>query len=121
MFTRARSPSHFALNCFSWSRSSAISFVELFYFGLVVLALYGLSLYLELLEAARYLVELLWDGVALHAELGGSLVHKVDCLVGEEAVGDVTLGEFHCGNARIVLYSHLVVVLVAFLPVRAEC
>ena len=65
--------------------------VELGNLRLVVLALDGLALYLQLLQVAGNLVQLLGHGVALHAELGGCLVHQVDGLVGEEPVGDVTL------------------------------
>ncbi|CCZ14037.1 putative uncharacterized protein [Prevotella sp. CAG:487] len=89
--------------------------VELFYLGLVVLAFDSLALNLELFQPSGYLVELLRNRVALHAQFGSRLIHKVDSLVGKEAVGDVTLGEFHGSDASIVLYTHLMVVLVAFL------
>ena len=83
------------------------------YLGLVALALDGLALYFQLCQFARNLVQFLRHAVALHAQLGGRLVHQVDGLVGQEAFADVTLRELHGGNAGIVLYAHLVVVLVA--------
>ena len=89
--------------------------VQLGYLLGVVLPLDGLSLYLQLLQFAVYLVQLLGHGVSLHPELGGGLVHQVYGLVGQEAVADVPLGELHGGDAGIVLYPHLVVVLVTLL------
>ena len=65
-------------------------FVELGKFLSVVLALYGLTLNLELLQSACYLVEFLWHGVMFHAQLGGSLVHEIDSFVGQETVADIS-------------------------------
>ncbi len=42
-------------------------------------------------------------------------VHEVDGFVGQEAVADVAFRQFYSRNARIVLDTHLVVVLVTFL------
>ena len=89
--------------------------VQLGYLLGVVLSLDGLALYLQLLQLAVYLVQLLGHGVSLHPELGGGLIHQVYGLVGQEAVADVPLGELHGGDAGIVLYPHLVVVLVTLL------
>ena len=77
------------------------------------LAANGFALNLELAEAARDLIELFGLRIALHAELGGSFVHEVDGLVGEEAVGDVAMREGDGGDEGIVLNAHMVVVLVA--------
>jgi len=52
-------------------------------------------------------------GIHLQPELGGGLVHQVDGLVGQEAVGDVALGEFHGGDDGLVQNAHLVVRFVA--------
>ena len=81
----------------------------------VVLALDGGTLYLELLESAGNLIELLRYGVALHTQLGCSLIHKVYGLVGEEPLGDVTVGEFHGGYHGLIHDTHLVVVLIPLL------
>ena len=81
----------------------------------IVLALDGLAFNLKLFQLTCNLVELLRYGVALHTQFGSSLVHKVDGLVGEEAVADVALREFHGSYTGIVLNTHLVVVLIAFL------
>ena len=88
--------------------------------AMLLLAAYGLALYLELLQVTVYLVELLGDRVALHTELSGSLVHEVDSLVGEETVRDVTLAEFHGSDAGIVLDTNLVVVLVFLLQATED-
>ena len=73
----------------------------------------GFALDFELAEAARDLIELFGLRIALHAELGGSFVHEVDGLVGEEAVGDVAMREGDGGDEGIVLNAHMVVILVA--------
>ena len=65
--------------------------VELLYLVVITLALDGLTLNLKLLEFTRNLVELFRLRVTFHAQLGGSLVHQVDGLVGEVTVGDVSL------------------------------
>src|SRR5581483_2269064 len=52
---------------------------------------------LELAHAALRLVELDRRRVDLHAQSRGGLVDEVDRLVGQEAVGDVTVRE-HCGR-----------------------
>jgi hypothetical protein len=69
----------------------------------VVLALDSLALNLELLQSARNLVEFLRYRVALHAQLCSRLVHEVDSLVWQEAVGDVTLRKLYGSYAGIVL------------------
>ena len=57
--------------------------------GLVALLLQRLGLDLLLQDVAVELVELLGLAVHLHAQARGRLVHQVDGLVGQEAVGDV--------------------------------
>ena len=68
-----------------------------------------------MLQLSHDVVKFLGHRVALHAQFGSRLVHKVDGLVGKESVADVSLRQFHRRNAGIVLDTHLVVVLVAFL------
>ncbi len=68
---------------------------------------------LELLGAALEHVELVRHGVDLDAQPAGGLVDEVDRLVGQEAVGDVALGELRGGDQRGVLDAHAVVHLVA--------
>ena len=65
-------------------------------------------------------VEFLRHRVALHTQLGSGFVHQVDGLVGQEPFGDITLGELYGGDAGIILYTHLVVVLVAFLQTSQD-
>ena len=84
------------------------------------LTAYGLALYLQLLEAARQLIQFLGHGVALHAQFGGSLIHEVDGLVGEETLRDVAVGELHGRYDGIVLDTHAVVLLVAFLQASQD-
>ena len=94
--------------------------VQLGYLRLVVLAAYGLALYLQLLQPAGYLIEFLRHRVALHAQFGGGLVHQVNGLVGQEAVADVAFRQLHSGYAGVVLYTHLVVVLIALLQTAQD-
>lgn len=47
-------------------------------------------------------VEFLRNGVNLHFEAAGGLVHEIDCFVGEESVGDVAVAESSSGNDRAV-------------------
>ena len=65
------------------------------------------------------LLQFLGHGVHLGAELGGGLVHEVDGLVGQEAVGDVAVRELRGGDERAVLDAHAVVDFVA-LPQAAQ-
>ena len=67
-------------------------FVQLGYLLRVVLTLDGLTLNFQLSPLARDVVQFLGHRVAFHAQLGGSLVHQVDGLVGQEPVADVALG-----------------------------
>ena len=59
--------------------------------GFIVLTLNSLALYLELLQVTSNLIKLLRHRVALHTQFCCSLVHKVDSLVRQEAVADVSL------------------------------
>src|ERR1700690_3649502 len=61
------------------------------------------------------LVDLGRHGVDLDADLRGGLVDQVDRLVGQEAVGDVAVGERRRGDQGAVLDRDFVVHLVAFL------
>ena len=89
--------------------------VELGNLGFVALALDGLALDLELSQTAGDLIEFLRHRVALHTQFGGSLVHQVDGLVGQEPFADIALGELYGSDTGIVLDTHLVMVLVALL------
>src|SRR5207249_2595117 len=75
----------------------------------------GLALDLELTRPALELVELDRHGVDLHAQPRGRLVHQVDRLVGELAVGDVAAGEHGRRDQGRVLDADAVVDLVALL------
>ena len=68
---------------------------------------------LELLRAALEHVQLVRHGVDLDAQAAGRLVDQVDRLVGQEAVGDVALGELSGRDQRRVHDAHAVVHLVA--------
>ena len=82
---------------------------------LVGLRAQRLALDLELLDAALDLVDLGRHRVDLDAQARGRLVDQVDRLVGQEAVGDVALGEHRGGDHGRVLDAHAVVDLVALL------
>ena len=83
--------------------------------GLVLLLLQRLALDLELLDAALDLVDLGRHRVDLDLQPRGGLVDQVDRLVGQEAVGDVALGERRGGDDRRVGDADAVVDLVALL------
>ena len=82
---------------------------------IVTLLLQRVQLDLELLDAALDLVDLGRHRVDLDAEARRGLVDQVDCLVGEEAVGDVAGGQQCSRDDRGVLDAHAVVHLVALL------
>ena len=65
--------------------------VQLGNLRLIAFAFDGFAFNLKLCQATGDLIELLRDGVTLHTELGGSFVHQVDSLVGQETLRDITL------------------------------
>ena len=75
------------------SASSCSSAVEARLGGVVLLLAQRLALDLELDAPALELVELDGHRVDLHPQPAGGLVDEVDGLVGQEAVGDVAVGE----------------------------
>jgi hypothetical protein len=81
----------------------------------VLLLLHRLTLDLELDDATVELVHRLRLGVDLHLDARSGLVDQVDCLVGQEAVGDVAVAELGRGNDRRVGDVHTVMQLVALL------
>ena len=87
---------------------------------LVGLLLQRLALDLQLDDAAVELVERLRLGIDLHAEPRGGLVHEVDRLVGQEAVGDVAVGERRGGDDRRIGDAHAVVHLVLLLEAAQD-
>ncbi len=83
--------------------------------GGVLLLAEGVELDVELLDAPLHLIDLQGHGVDLDAQLAGGFVHQVDGLVGQEAVGDVALGEHGRRHQGRVLDPDPVVHLVALL------
>ena len=83
--------------------------------GLVLLLAQRGQLDLQLHDAPVDLVDLGGQRVDLDADLRGGLVDQVDRLVGQEAVGDVALGERRGGDQGAVLDAHAVVDLIALL------
>ena len=75
----------------------------------------GDPLDLELADTPLDDVDLRGQRVDLDAELGGRLVHEVDGLVGEEAAGEVAVGQHRGRHQRGVLDADAVVHLVALL------
>ena len=80
---------------------------------LVALLAQRLALDLQLDPAALQLVELDRHGVDLHPQPARRLVHQVDRLVGQEALGDVAVGQRGRGDQRGVRDPDAVVDLVA--------
>ena len=89
--------------------------IQLRHLGLIVFALNGLSFNLQLLKATGYFVQFFGHRVAFHSQFCCRLVHQVDGLVGQKAVGDVAFRQLHGGDTGIVLYAHFVMVLVTLL------
>src|SRR5690606_15519371 len=86
----------------------------------VALALDGLPRDLLLTDLALDGVELLRHRVDLDAEAAGGLVDEVDGLVGQEAVGDVAVGELGGGHDGAVGDADAVVHLVAVLDAAQD-
>ena len=95
-------------------------FVQFGKFLLVTLTLDGLTFNLHLLESSTEFVNLLRHRVTFHAKFSGCLIHQVDGLVGQETVGDVTVAELDGRDDGLVLDTHLVMVLVAFLQTSQD-
>ena len=87
---------------------------------LVLLQLQRLALDLELHDAAVDLVERLGLGIDLHSQPRRGLVDEVDRLVGQEAVGDVAVGQRRRRDQRGVRDAHLVVLLVLLLDAAQD-
>ena len=64
--------------------------VEQCKFRFVVLPLYRLAFYLQLLQLSHGVVKFFRHRVAFHTQFCGSLVHQVYRLVGQETVADIT-------------------------------
>ena len=75
----------------------------------------SLLLDLHLRELARDGVDLDRHGVQLHAQAARRLVHQVDGLIGQEAVGDVAAREVRGSHKRTVGDAHAVEDLVLLL------
>ena len=88
--------------------------------GSIGLLAQGLALDPHLHEVAVDGVELLGLGVDLHLEARGRLVDEVDGLVGQEAVGDVAVGQGGRGDERRVGDAHAVVLLVLLLQAAQD-
>ena len=80
---------------------------------LVVLLLEDCLLYLVLEYLSPYLVKLGRHRIHFGTYKRTSLVHKVDSLVGQEPVGDVSVGEDSGRDERLVLYLYAVEHLVS--------
>ena len=70
--------------------------------GIVCLLHERLLLNLHLRELTRCGIDLDRHGIELHAQTACSLVYQVDCLVGQEAVGDIAVGKIGCGHQRTI-------------------
>ena len=88
--------------------------------GVVLLLPEPLLLDLQLRDAPADLVHLGGHGVDLDAQPAGGLVDQVDGLVGQEAVGDVAVGEARRVHQGRVLDADLVVDLVALLQAAQD-
>ena len=87
-------------DCCSRLASSSSSFAEPVLRRRVLLLLQRLALDLELDDPPVEILDLLGLGFDLHADAARRLVHQVDRLVGQEAVGDVAVAERRRGDDR---------------------
>ena len=94
--------------------------VELREFILIILTLDSLTLYFELCQTTSLFVQFLWKRVALHTKLCGRLVHKVDSLVRQESVGDITLRELNGRYAGIILNTYTMMILITLLQATED-
>ena len=94
--------------------------LQAFLRGLVVLLHERLLFDLHLRELALGRVHLFGHGVDLDAQAAGRLVHEVDGLVGQEAVGDVAVGKLRCGHDGAVGDAHAMVDLVLLLQAAQD-
>ncbi len=88
--------------------------------GRVCLLLQGLLFHLQLEDAAIQRVDLGGRAVQFDAAAAGGLVHQVDGFVGQEAVGDIAIGEHGSGNQRAILDAHTMMGFVAFLQAAQD-
>ncbi len=88
---------------------------NLLHLRLVTLALDSLPLYLFLSYKTGYLVKSLRYRIDFKTQLGCSLVNKIDSLVREETIGDVTFRQSDRCYDSLVTDTYLVVVLVTLL------
>ena len=86
----------------------------------VAFALQRLALDLELHDPPVEILDFLGLGFDLHADAARRLVHQVDRLVGQEAVGDVAVAERRRGDDRRVGDPHAVVQLIFLLEAAQD-
>ena len=101
-------------------RDLAAQGVEAVLGGVVFLLHEGLLLDLHLRELALDRVDLGGHGIELHAQAARRLVHEVDGLVGQEALGDVTVREVCRRDERSVGDAHAMMLLVALLEAAED-
>ena len=88
--------------------------------GRVALLLQRLALDLQLDDAAVELVDRLGLGIDLHAQPRGGLVHQIDRLVRQKAIGDVAVRQGGGGDDRRVGDAHAVMQLVFLLDAAQD-
>ena len=88
--------------------------------GVVLFVLERRLLDLQLHDTARNIVEFGRHGVDVRPDHGAGLVHQVDGLVGQEAVGNVAVGKNGRRHQRVVLNADAVVDLEALLEAAQD-
>ena len=94
--------------------------VELGQFVFILFPLDGFPFDFQLFQPTFDFIQLFRQRVTLHPEFGGSLIHQVNRLVRQETFGDVTVAQLHGGNDGLILDTHLMVVLIAFLQATQD-
>ena len=76
---------------------------------------------LQLHDAAFHHVNFGGHRIDFNPQLAGRFVHKVNCLVRQEPIGEIPVGKYCCTHQRVVLNPHAVVHFVAFLQATQNC
>src|SRR5579883_1064893 len=75
---------------------------------------------LQLSNPSLDLIELSRHGIDLDTKLTGCFVHKIDGFIGQEAIGDVTIGKLRSGNESRITNANTVVHFVFLLQAAKD-
>ncbi len=78
------------------------------------------ALDLQLHDATVDFIQLFWLGINLHAQARCRLIDKINGLIGQETVGDITVRQGCRSNQSRIRNTHLVMLLVFFLQATQD-